>query len=169
MGARSRRKGSRVERDVARLLQQALGGRWSRVPLSGGWGNRAEFATCGDVITTIADFPFTVECKAVEGWHLEQLLTSPDKCPIVAWWRQAVAEAREAGRRPLLVFTRNFQPIFAVLRAGDAEALDLAVGARGLTVRVGDDAVIVVLFGDLLPALKARFAPSARNPIAAAE
>ncbi len=123
MGARSRNKGARCEREVCRLFAAALGGTWSRVPLSGGWGNRSDFHTCGDVITTLPDFPFTIECKNAEGWHLEQLLTSPDKCPITAWWRQACRQASEAGKKPLLVFTRNFQPLFVVLRAADAAGL----------------------------------------------
>ena len=120
MGARSRRKGARAELEVCRLFQRALGGKWSRVPLSGGWANRAEFHTCGDVITTLPDFPFTIEVKCVEGWHLEQLLASPDQCPIAGWWRQACHQANEAVKKPLLVFTRNFQPLFVMVRAGDA-------------------------------------------------
>ncbi len=122
MGARSRRKGARAELEVCRLFQRALGGKWSRVPLSGGWANRAEFHTCGDVITTLPDFPFTIEVKCVEGWHLEQLLTSPDTCSITTWWRQACRQATEAGKKPLLVFTRNFEPLFAMVRSSDVPA-----------------------------------------------
>ena len=148
MGARSRRKGSRIEREVARIFQEHLGGTWSRVPLSGGWANRAEFATCGDVITTLKDFPFTVECKAVEGWHVEQLLTSPERCPIVDWWRQAVAQAQDAGKKPLLVFTRNFQPLFAVARTADG------AHGRGLSAMLDGERVEIALLSDLLAKLQ---------------
>ena len=115
MGAHSRNKGSRLERVVCKLFADHFGGKWARAPLSGGWAGRAEFHTCGDVITTLPDFPFTIECKSVEGWHLEQLLVSPESCPITRWWRQAIHQAAEAGKQPLLVFTRNFQPVFAAV------------------------------------------------------
>ncbi len=134
MGARSRDKGARCEREVCRLFARAFGGTWSRVPLSGGWANRTAFATCGDVITTLPDFPFTVECKNAEGWHLEQLLTNPDTCLIARWWRQTCTEAAEAGRKPLLVFTRNFQPLFMMLEEGDLPGAAMACG--GIVIRL---------------------------------
>lgn len=141
MGARSRNKGARAEREVCRLFQRALGGKWSRVPLSGGWANRSEFHTCGDVITTLADFPFTIEVKCVEGWHLEQLLTAPDSCLIATWWRQACRQAAEAGKKPLLVFTRNFQPLLAMLREVDL----IGAPRHGIACfTLGDDPVAVV-------------------------
>lgn len=62
----------------------------------------------GDVVTTDETFPFTVESKNAEGWHLEQLLTAP-KCDVIRWWRQAVEETPE-GKVPLLVFKRNRHP-----------------------------------------------------------
>ncbi len=150
MGARSRRKGARAELEVCRLFQRALGGKWSRVPLSGGWANRAEFHTCGDVITTLPDFPFTIEVKCVEGWHLEQLLTSPDQCPIAAWWRQACREAAEAGKAPLLVFTRNFQPLFAMCRVDKASLVTLTE-CRHFAILLDGIEVIVMLLVDGLP------------------
>jgi Holliday junction resolvase len=147
MGARSRNKGARAERDVCRLFQRALGGKWSRVPLSGGWANRAEFHTCGDVITTLPDFPFTIEVKCVEGWHLEQLLVSPETCPIATWWRQACRQAEEAGRKPLLVFTRNFQPLLVMLRSTDLpEAPRLRCGR----FTVDDEPVAIVALEQLI-------------------
>ena len=141
MGARSRRKGARAELEVCRLFQRALGGKWSRVPLSGGWANRAEFHTCGDVITTLPDFPFTVECKNAEGWHLEQLLTNPETCLIARWWQQTCAEAAEAGKKPLLVFTRNFQPLFALVEERSMPAD--ARGALHLRLSLGGDVLVL--------------------------
>ncbi len=145
MGARSRRKGARAELEVCRLFQRALGGKWSRVPLSGGWANRAEFHTCGDVITTLPDFPFTIEVKCVEGWHLEQLLTSPEKCPLSTWWHQAHRQAEEAGKKPLLIFTRNFQPLLAMLRASDLGLLPLAATRSARFDLVDEDLLILLL------------------------
>ena len=161
VGARSRRKGSRAEREVCRLFQRHLGGCWSRVPLSGGWGNRAEFATCGDVVTTLPAFPFTIECKNAEGWHLEQLLVSPETCPIARWWHQTCAEAAEAGKKPLLVFTRNFQPLFAMARCAD-----LAGGEPRMDVALAGERVSIALLEGILPNL---IAPGTAAPQAGDE
>jgi hypothetical protein len=152
-GARSRRKGNSLEREVARLFEQTLGGAWSRVPLSGGWANRAEFQTCGDVITNVNEFPFVIECKAVEGWHLEQLLTSPDKCPIAKWWRQTRREAGEAGKKPLLVFTRNFQPLYCVARSADVNASALINEGRAFLASLDHEQIVLALLDALLSTL----------------
>ena len=156
MGARSRNKGARCEREVCRLFARHFGGTWSRVPLSGGWGNRKDFSTCGDIITTLSDFPFTIECKNAEGWHLEQLLTSPEACLIAGWWRQACAEAAEAGKKPMLVFTRNFQPLFVMHRQEDG-SLDRAAQERQVEMRVclGEVWLSVVLLEALCEGLAA--------------
>ncbi len=151
MGARSRNKGSRAEREVCRLFQQHLGGTWSRVPLSGGWGNRRDFETCGDVITTLPDFPFTIECKNAEGWHLEHLLTHPDTCLIARWWQQTCAEATEAGKKPMLVFTRNFQPLYVAVRSEDC-----ALAGSGVHLALADQGIAILMLEQLLPALASR-------------
>ena len=150
MGARSRRKGTRAEREVCRLFQKHLGGTWSRVPLSGGWANRRDFQTCGDIITTLPDFPFTIECKNAEGWHLEHLLTHPDTCLLARWWRQACAQAAETGKRPMLIFTRNFQPIYAVLLVEDF------VLEGGIGLALEGRAVTILLLEQLMPELELR-------------
>lgn len=148
MGARSRRKGSRAELEVCHLFQQHLGGTWSRVPLSGGWANRRDFSTCGDVITTLHDFPFTIECKNAEGWHLEQLLTHPETCLIARWWQQTCAEAAEAGKKPMLVFTRNFQPLFVAVRSEDC-----GLAVSGIHLALADQLIAILTLDHLLPLL----------------
>lgn len=115
MSKMGREKGARGERMVLDLLRGSLGGEWSRTPQSGGWGNRTGFQTCGDVITTLPMFGWTIEVKNQEGWNLEQILAYPEKCVIVRFWQQCKREAKEANKHPLLVFTRNFQPLFAIV------------------------------------------------------
>lgn len=166
MGARSRRKGSRTEREVARLLAEWLGGTWSRVPLSGGWGARRSFGTSGDIITSLPGFPFTIECKACEGWHLEQLFTAPDRCALAGFWRQTRRQASEAGKRPLLVFTRNFQPLYAMLRADDRIHAfgDGAPPTSALTAQIEGEPVVVVHFYALRPGFQALYSPGGTEP-----
>lgn len=107
-GRKSRRKGSGNERALAKLFESWWGGQWARTPQSGGWSSkdvREGFRTCGDLITTSEDFPFCVEAKAEEGWHIEQLFTAP-KSAIYRFWDQAVEETPDS-LNPLLVFKRN--------------------------------------------------------------
>jgi len=117
-GKRSKRKGNSNEREVAKMLAAWWGsGEWMRTPSSGGWGRskqvRDDFNAAGDIVTTATDFPFCVEVKSEEGWELEQLLRSPEKCPIAKWWKQAVDETPE-GKHPLLLFTRKMRPWFVM-------------------------------------------------------
>lgn len=107
-GKKSRRKGSSNELAIAKLFKDWWGGEWARTPSSGGWATkdvREGFRTCGDVITTATDFPFCIEAKKQEGWHLEQLLTA-DKSLLYQWWDQAVEETPD-DMLPMLVFNRN--------------------------------------------------------------
>jgi hypothetical protein len=135
-GRRSKRKGNSNEREVARLLREWWGeGEFMRTPSSGGWGRsrqvRDDFNAAGDIVTTATDFPFCAEVKSEEGWELEQLLRSPDKCPIAKWWKQAEEET-PAGKHPLLLFTRKLRPWFCLM---DHEALASSLWTRA--VRTG--------------------------------
>lgn len=109
VGKRSKNKGNNAERAVAKLFQEW----WSptkeftfqRTPSSGGWGQKAQFNTFGDIVCSDASFPFTIEIKCQEAWSLDQLLTS-DKGPINKYWKQTVSETQE-GKIPLLVMRQN--------------------------------------------------------------
>jgi hypothetical protein len=118
-GRKSRNKGNNNERDLAAKFKAYWGwGEWARTPLSGGWATasaREAFRTCGDIITTAADFIFVVEGKKCEGWTLDQLIHN-DKCIILSWWKQAEEETPK-GMVPLLVIARNHIPHAVVFNA----------------------------------------------------
>jgi len=113
----SRSKGNRGERILVKKFSSWWGKEFYRTPGSGSFATRGykheAMSLAGDVVTTDETFPFCIESKNAEGWHLEQLLTSP-RCDIIKWWEQAVAETPE-GKIPLLVFTRNHQPHFFMM------------------------------------------------------
>lgn len=116
MSKKSRDKGNRGENKVAKLFAGWWGSDFTRTPSSGGFRTqkfRDDWNAAGDIVTPDESFPFCVEVKNAEGWHLEQLLTSPE-CLLVKWWRQAVEESPE-DKIPLLVFTRNYQPFFFMI------------------------------------------------------
>jgi len=112
----SRSKGARAERLLAQKFSAWWGSDFTRTPSSGGFSTkkfRDDWNAAGDLVTPDETFPFCVESKHAEGWHLEQVLTSP-KCAIIKWWEQTVGETPK-GKIPLLVFTRNRQPHFYML------------------------------------------------------
>lgn len=123
MPINGRSKGKRAELEVAKLCEawwRALEPecRFVRTPASGGWHGpdvRAEFKTSGDLMSTAKLWPFSVEVKKREGWSLEWLSFGRPS-PVWAWWEQCRKAAREDGREPLLLFTRNRAPWLAMAR-----------------------------------------------------
>lgn len=115
-----RNKGATAERKLAKLFAAWWGSDFARTPLSGGFATakfREDWNACGDLVTPDKSFPFCVESKKVEGWTLEQMLTS-DKTLIHKWWEQTLKETPE-GKIPLLVFTKNHAPLYAMMREHD--------------------------------------------------
>lgn len=113
-GRHSKSKGNNQERKVAKLLQDWWNKdnkpedkviEFTRVPLSGGWNNREQFGTFGDIICSDPQFPFCVEVKKQEKLELAHLLTS-SKPALLEWWDQCVRETPK-GKIPLLVFCKN--------------------------------------------------------------
>lgn len=176
-GKKSRDKGQRGERAVAKLLSAWWGADFTRTPMSGGFHTkkfRDEWNASGDVVTP-ADFPFSVEVKWQEDWTLDQILTAP-KCIIWEWWRQCASQCPE-GKTPLLVFKRNNWPWFCMMYEMDWDGLifssDLAedvfapyiimdgtADMKDWQIKTTDDVpsrYVVFLFKDLLSIPKKKF------------
>lgn len=112
-GRKSKGKGRSYESHIAKKLSKWWGRdkAFRRTPSSGGWDR--DRAPCDMVVPD--GFPFDVECKKNEGWELVQLLKSPDKSLLAKFWAQAADECRP-GRSPWLIFSRNNQPDFVMMR-----------------------------------------------------
>jgi len=134
IGKSSRLRGQRGERIVAKAMSTWWGSEFARTPSSGGFKTkkfREEWNASSDLVTSDATFPFAVEVKNCEGWNLEQLLTAP-KCDLYSWWKQTVGETPE-DKTPLLVFTRNHQPLYCMMYETDANKGGLTKGTMRLT------------------------------------
>lgn len=87
-------KGNKYERDIAKLLTEAWGIKFRRVPTSGGMEHWR-----GDIVAVFDEdrirFPFCIELKN------QKTLNIP------AWIRQTQAEAEETNKIGLLIFHRN--------------------------------------------------------------
>ena len=91
-GARSRRKGQTGEREVAAMLSENLGGEFKRNldQTRDGGGD----IDCGR---------YLVEVKRVQ------------RASVAAWWKQAVASAKRAGKVPCLWYRADRKPWRVVL------------------------------------------------------
>lgn len=116
-------KGKVAEREVARLItpwwwKVEPGSEFIRTPQSGGWATpelRCEFKASGDLMTTAARFPFTVEVKRREDWRMSSL-EKAKQCQVWTWWIQTQRAANEERREPMLWFRRNRDPWRVMLR-----------------------------------------------------
>jgi hypothetical protein len=132
MSKKSKNKGNRAERAVAKLFREWWGGDFARTPQSGGFRTqkfRQDWNAEGDLVTPDDEFPFSVECKWQESWHMEQLLKS-EVCDPWHWWKQTREQTGE-DKISLLIFTRNHQPWYYMIREDDA--LDSRIGIPGFS------------------------------------
>lgn len=158
MAKKSKNKGNNFERKVAKLLSEWWGVQFHRTPLSGGirWGQ--DNRVVGDIVVPQdCVFPFTIECKKREGWTLDNLLRGTGE--IKEWWEQAVADNKRLGdndKFPLLLFSRNFSPIFYMMHKEVWEKLQLEKRNYFITTLTGvgeekeNHDVVVGLFDDLM-------------------
>ena len=110
----SRTKGNSYELRIAKAFAQWSGEHIRRTPQSGGWSN-AKFGVSADLVCDNPKWPFSVEVKKREGWHLDDLITGirpDDSRSIEAWWKQTVDSCPKKGytTTPMLVFARNRGP-----------------------------------------------------------
>jgi hypothetical protein len=122
----SRRKGQTAERKLVKLFAAWWDSKFFRTPGSGAFATRGFVGVdttqlSGDLVTTDTQFPFCVESKKVEGWTLEQMLSS-NNTKIHSWWEQTTRETPE-GKIPLLVFSKNHAPLYAMMLQRDVEAV----------------------------------------------
>jgi len=109
----SRTKGSRNERNVAKLLEDWSGYEFARTPQSGGLHWKKQH-TSGDIVC-IDDrhgprFPFSIECKfheELDMLHLISGLIGKKSNKIIDFWNQSQGDAKEVGKLPLVFMRRN--------------------------------------------------------------
>jgi hypothetical protein len=129
-GARS--KGSRAQREVAKLLGLwffADSAAFHSTPASGALRWKSDVAkTRGDIVCSADDnFPYSIEIKNQEkgSWDLLSMLLNEG--PIIKkWWAQCEEDAIAVDKNPWLIFTRNQVPLISVLRQNsfDGECFD---------------------------------------------
>jgi hypothetical protein len=117
-GAKSRRKGVTFERKCANLFAAWWGGQVQRTPLSGAYA--PEWRLAGDLMF-VDPWPFEVEIRNRENWHLEQLFEGVG--PVMKWIDEIDKRAAMSGLRPMLVLHRNRVPALICVRGADLLAI----------------------------------------------
>lgn len=124
-GKGCRDKGSRFEREVAKILRDWSGDdTFQRAFLS-----RSQGTVIGDIVTP-KWFPWAVSCKCQERWNLEQLFLLTEPGAIVTWWKEHETACGDK-RQPMLLMSRNRMSTVVMMKAD----FTFAVPWRNVNVR----------------------------------
>ena len=113
-----KQKGNNFERKIAKMFSEWAGVVFMRTPSSGGIHNFKDKRVVSDIVAplSIGQFPFSIECKNVEcSWEWSTLLDSTS-LTLNKHWNQCKLDAEREDLVPLLVITKNFRDIYAVLQ-----------------------------------------------------
>lgn len=109
----SRNKGNSFERSVAKEISEWTGTIVTRTPMSGGYNKFGDITPKDPKL--MQTFPFCIELKNREAWDFSELLKGTNKgVGIVSWWLQCVGDSEKSKKLPLLVFTKNLEPNYAM-------------------------------------------------------
>ena len=123
----AKQKGSRAQREVAKLLGLWFFGdinSFHSTPISGGLRWKSDIAkTRGDIVcSTDSNFPYSIEVKNQEHGKWDLLSILLDEGPIMKkWWKQCEEDAEVVGKLPLLIFTRNQVPFMVIIKDFDGK------------------------------------------------
>jgi hypothetical protein len=112
-------KGNEFELKVAKILSEWSGQQFHRTPASGAlhWSN--DKRVISDIVPpeTLKDWPFSIECKKVEGanWEFSALIEGTSQT-LKEHWKQACEDADREDMIPLLVFSKNFHDIYVMMK-----------------------------------------------------
>lgn len=107
VGINSKKKDDNNERNLAKLLSNWTGEKFTRVPRSGGLDWKNNDSVYGDVVCTNRDFAFvfSVETKFYKSIALEEKLRRNSM--VFKFWQQCVNDAERSGKEPILFIRKN--------------------------------------------------------------
>lgn len=98
----SRAKGARVETQIRDLLRTWTRLQWERVPGSGALDPKHKLK--GDLYVPGMNNHFCVEAKGYAEDHLTSKLLTGKSPQLIDFWKQAVRQAEQVEKQPLLIF-----------------------------------------------------------------
>lgn len=115
-------------------------------PIEGHWYGRGDILCRPDI-----PWPFTTECKKVEGWEMDGMLAN-EAWPVWRWWDQTTQQALADGGVPLLVFARNRRDNCILIEEAAAKCLRLKPrnGPLARVERPNGEVLVLALLDDLV-------------------
>lgn len=101
----SRAKGRTAELKCRDELRKLTGLMWERTPMSGALD--AKHKLKGDVYVPEISLKYCVEIKHYKDDHISTKILTGKTPMFLEWWKQAVREAEQMDRMPLLIFKHN--------------------------------------------------------------
>ena len=122
MPVQSKKKGNRVELEVAKILTKRFGQQFKRVPASGAIGTRIANEDVRDDVKEILSgdlicptgFRFSVEVKSRLDFNFWDLLADDTENEIDEWIGQAEGDAVISKKEPLIIFKANNRKPFVL-------------------------------------------------------
>lgn len=108
--ADSRQKGARAESVIKKELIRLTGLNWQRVPASGALS--AQHGLKGDLYIPQTNMYYSVEAKHYKDDHLTSKLLTSKNPQLLEWWRQAIRQAKQTDKEPLLIFKFDRSKMF---------------------------------------------------------
>lgn len=120
----SRDKGSKFERVIAKMFTEVYGVEFHRTPLSGGLHWKNDNNISGDIVPPAnINFKYSIECKNVEeSWDFDKIIEGTSK--IWDWWSQAVRDAKDYKKIPVLIFKKNRKEPYVMIEASTLKCSD---------------------------------------------
>jgi len=155
-------KGHTFENKVAKILTGWSKVSWKRVPASGGWGSK-DIAS-GDIFCA-AEFdkklsiimPVSIELKKTQAWGFAHFFKDTDSSPVGSWWAQSTEDAKKSKKVPIVIFSKNYQPIFIMMATVTLDKLGVVAAERDAWKRfpqinclVKGEAITVIKLEDFL-------------------
>ncbi len=110
----SREKGARAESAAKGLLIKHTGLGWERTPGSGALN--AKHKLKGDLYVPELINVYAVEVKHYKDDHMTSKMLTDKKPQIVEWWEQAVRQADQVDKKPLLLFKFDRSKFFVAFK-----------------------------------------------------
>ena len=118
----SKKKGNRVELEMAKLLSKRFAGTFKRVPMSGAFGTiNANNELREDVMEILSGdlicpdgFRFSVEVKSRLDFNFWDMLADETENEIDNWIKQAEGDAKLSKKEPLIIFKANNRKPFVL-------------------------------------------------------
>lgn len=125
----SRAKGSRNETLMRDKLRLDTGLKWERTPSSGALS--ANHGMKGDLYVPNEKNHYSVEVKAYKEDHITSAILSSKESMLHKWWSQAVRQADETGKFPLLFCKKDRGKWFVCFRTEPTEGYDWLYVSKG--------------------------------------